>query len=70
MTKTTLYVDIDTKTKKLLDKRAKKQLLTTEELVADILRRSVLSYNKGEGSDNVEDKFLTFFSRKKRKNKG
>jgi hypothetical protein len=67
MTKTTLYIDVDVKTKKSLDKRAKEQFLTTEELVADILRRSVLSYNKGEGSDNVDDKFLTFFSRKRKK---
>ena len=66
MTKSTIYVQLDTEGKKILEKRAKKEMLTLQELISDILRRSVLSYKsrKSSSSDNVNDKFLTYFSRK------
>ena len=48
-----------------LEKRAKKEMLSVQDLIEEILRRSVLSY-KGNTSntDKVDDKFLTYFSRK------
>ena len=55
--------------KKILDKRAKEQMMDVDELVADIIRRSVLCY-KGKGpfgNDKVDDKYLTYFSRKRKK---
>ena len=65
MTKLATTIVLDSKIKKALETRAKKELMSVEELIADILRRSVVSYNKGTSSvDNVDDKFLTFFSRK------
>ena len=67
MTKTNITVTIDSKVREKLQKRAKKELVTIEELIADILRRSVLSYKGTSSTDNVEDKFLTFFSRKSKK---
>lgn len=67
MPKTTITFSIDSKVKSALERRAKKELLTLEELIIDILRRSVLSYKGGETADKVDDKFLTFFSRKSSK---
>jgi len=66
MSKSSIFVQLDTEAKKILEKRAKTQLMTLQELVADILRRSVLSYKsrKSSGKDNVNDKFLTYFSRR------
>jgi len=42
-------------------------MLSLEEMIVDILRRSVLSYRGGSTTDKVDDKFLTFFSRKSKK---
>jgi hypothetical protein len=65
MSKSSITIEIDETLKKKLVKRADKEMLTLDELIIDILRRSALSY-KGESSkDNVDDKLLTFFSRKK-----
>lgn len=68
MTKTSLSITLDSKVKAELEKRAKKELLSVEDLISDILRRSILSY-KGttKDTDKVDDKFLTFFSRKAKK---
>jgi metal-responsive CopG/Arc/MetJ family transcriptional regulator len=70
MVKSQVTIFLDTQIKKELDKRAKKELMSTEELVYDIIRRSVVSY-KGNNNetDNVDDKFLTFFSRKRKSKK-
>ena len=65
MTKTILPIAIDIQTKKELEKRAKTELMSVEELIADILRRSVLSYRGLPGNlDKVDDSFLTYFTRK------
>lgn len=75
MSKTQITILLDTKAKKILENRAKKELMEIDELISDILRRSVLSYkgNTALGSDKVDDPFLTYFSRKgkskKHKNK-
>lgn len=68
MPKSSLTIFLDNNLKKELEKRAKKELMTVDELVYDIIRRSVVSY-KGNTTviDNVDDKFLTFFSRKSSK---
>jgi hypothetical protein len=59
----TIYIDSDLR--KALEKRAAKEMLSLEELVIDIVRRSAVSYKgKSQTVDNVDDKFLTFFSRK------
>ena len=68
MAKTSFSIILDSKIKKILEKRAKKEMLPLDELIADILRRSALSYKGGlSDSDNVDDKFLTLFSRKSKK---
>tara|TARA_Y100000310_G_scaffold342094_1_gene443752 strand:- start:2059 stop:2259 length:201 start_codon:yes stop_codon:yes gene_type:complete len=66
MAKSAITVEIDDKIREQLKKRAKKEVLSLKELIVDILRRSVVSYKKSKGSeDKVDDKILTFFSRKK-----
>ncbi|MEK6929006.1 MAG: hypothetical protein AABW65_03585 [Nanoarchaeota archaeon] len=68
MTKTSIHIVIDEKLKKTLNNRAKKEMLSIEELIVDILRRSTLTYmGKKYYGDKVDDKFLTFFSRKGKK---
>jgi hypothetical protein len=59
-----ITVNISDAVKKKLEKRAKRELLSLEQLISEILRRSVLSYKGSSSSDNVDDKFITFFSRK------
>ena len=52
---------------KLLDKRAKKNMLNIPELIEDILRRSTLS-QKGKKSiydEKLDDKLVSVFSRKR-----
>ena len=66
MGKTALTIVISDSVRKKLEKRAKKEMQSIEELISDILRKSVLSYKSGT-ADNVDDKFITFFSRKSRK---
>ena len=45
-------------------KRAKRNMLSVEEQVEDIVRRSCVSLKKKEIVDNVDDIFLKLFSRK------
>lgn len=67
MTKKHITVYLDTETKKALEKRAKSELMSLDEMVSDILRRSVLSYKGPKGShDKLDDTFLTYFTRKGR----
>ncbi|HLC31911.1 MAG TPA: hypothetical protein VJK51_04540 [Candidatus Nanoarchaeia archaeon] len=67
MTKSSITLDIDAETKRILEKRAKRELLTLRELASDILRRSALSSKQSAGVDKTDDSFLTYFSRKTRK---
>ena len=48
-----------------IEKRAKKNMFTVSEQIEDILRRSCVTKKKTL-IDNIDDKFLSFFSRKKR----
>ena len=59
MVKTSLTIALDFETKKKLEKRAKKEMLSLEELMSDILRRSVLSYKGSSSTDNIDD-IITF----------
>jgi hypothetical protein len=61
----TIYLSDDVVRK--LEKRANKNMLNLHEQIEDILRRSVLNFKKGTPvEEKVDDKFITFFSRKKR----
>ena len=52
---------------KLLEQRAKKSLLDIDDLVVDILRRSMLTYKKNKTvEDKTDDALVSLFSRKKR----
>jgi len=48
-----------------LQKRAKKNLFTISEQIEDILRRSCATKKRKKFIDNIDDKFLGYFSRKK-----
>lgn len=64
MNKSTVNVMVDEEVMKVLMKRAKRQMLTLNELCADILRRSALSTKEGTSNEKLDDQFLTYFSRK------
>jgi hypothetical protein len=68
MTDKTISVNVDSELYALLEKRAKKELLDIDDLVSDILRRSMLSYKKsGSVEDKTDDSLVRLFSRKQRK---
>ena len=69
MSKTTIPIRIDSDVKKILEKRAKREMMSLQELIENIIRKSASLTRGSVGSDNVEDKFITFFSRKTRKRK-
>lgn len=64
--KVTIYLDNDLL--KMIDKRAKKNLLNLPEQIEDILRRSTLSMkNKSQApSGKIDDLLVGIFSRQKR----
>jgi hypothetical protein len=66
MTKSTITIELDIKVKQALERRAKKEMLELDQLISDILRRSVLSYKGNTTTDNLDDKFLSYFSRKQK----
>jgi len=68
MGKSSITIQLDDKVRKELEKRAKKELLDLDDLINEILRRSVLSYKKGTFVDNIDDKFLSYFTRKQKVN--
>ena len=59
---------IDSELYNELEKRAKKEFLEVDELIEDIIRRSMLTYRKGAlmGNEKVDDKLIGIFSRSKR----
>lgn len=71
MTKSSISVELDVEAKRILEKRAKAEFLTLSEMVADIIRRSVLSYRgkTSPGSEKLDDAFIGYFSRKNKKRK-
>ncbi|MEK6860839.1 MAG: hypothetical protein AABY07_02605 [Nanoarchaeota archaeon] len=57
---------LDSEILKKLEKRANKNLFTLSEQIEDILRRSVLSQSlKSAKPEKLDDKFISFFSRRK-----
>ena len=63
-----LTINLDDKETKILEKRAKKNLLTLKEQVEDIVRRSCVQYIGGTKyrAIKVDDKLVSIFSREKR----
>lgn len=61
-------LELDSKLYVELEKRAKKEFLEVNELIEDIVRRSMLSYHKGNliGDSKVDDKLIGIFSRSKK----
>jgi len=50
-----------------LEKRAKKEMLDIDELILDIIRRSMLSYKKNPAvEDKTDDALVRLFSRRQR----
>jgi hypothetical protein len=63
--KVTIYLNNDLL--KLIEKRAKKNMLTLPEQIEDILRRSTLSLKKGKlTGEKIDDLLVSLFSRRKR----
>jgi hypothetical protein len=63
-----IRVNLDKKVYDILDKRAKKNLLSAEEQAEDIIRRSsALSLKRTPQTEKIDDLLVGIFSRKKRK---
>lgn len=65
--KNSITIHLDEDVLKVIEKRAKKNMLTSTEQIEDIIRRSCVSTKKssGEPEDKVDDLFLKLFSRKR-----
>lgn len=62
-----ITINLDDKEKKILMKRAKKNLFSLREQVEDIVRRSCISSkNRGKRAFKTEDKLVEVFSRDRR----
>ena len=67
--KKSISVELDIELVNQLDKRARKNFMTLREIIVDILRRSMTTYNKGSRKsygDQEVSKMVGIFSRKKR----
>jgi hypothetical protein len=65
--KSTVNIRLDNDMLKLLKKRAKSEFLRVEELIEDIVRRSMVSYvGKPKTGFKVDDKLVGMFSRERR----
>jgi Txe/YoeB family toxin of Txe-Axe toxin-antitoxin module len=66
----TITISIDEDVKKILDKRAKKNLLSLREQIEDILRQSAIRTKSGTvSSEKMDDKLVGIFSREIRGNR-
>ena len=66
----TITISIDEKVKKVLEKRAKKNLMTLREQAEDIIRRSAANYKAGaDPAPKTDDRLVEVFSRHRRKKK-
>lgn len=61
-----ITINIDEDIKKILQRRAKKNLFTLREQIEDILRRSCVRSGKGYRKFKVDDKLVAVFSRERR----
>lgn len=67
MGRKSILVKLDNELVGLLEKRAKKNFLTVDEMVEDIVRRSMISWKGGtKRGFKVDDKLVGVFSREKR----
>ena len=68
MANKSLVIRIDSELYDALRKRAKKSFFNVDELVEDIIRRSMLSYSGGPSRSRfkVDDKLVDIFSRERR----
>lgn len=68
---TTVSIKLDKDEIKVLEKRAKKNLMTLQEQINDIIRRScVNSLNKSSSpKEKIDDRLVSVFSRQKRRKK-
>ena len=65
--KNRIQIHLDDAVLRKLEKRAERNMLNLNEQIVDILRRSVLNLQKRTPvEEKVDDRFITFFSRKKR----
>ncbi len=63
-----ITISFDSALYEKLKKRAKKNYVEVEELIEDIVRRSMISYSRKSAiNDKVDDSLVGIFSRKKRK---
>jgi hypothetical protein len=66
--KVQLKINLDKKVYNILDKRAKKNLLSAEEQAEDIIRRSAaLSLKRTPKAEKMDDLLVSLFSRKRRR---
>ena len=69
--KNKISVYLDSEILKMIDKRAKKNMLTLNEQIEDILRRSCVNMKKGSPKAiKCDDNLVAIFSREKRGKKG
>ena len=62
-----ITISVDEKVKKILSRRADKNLLTLREQVEDILRKSAVRTKSGAASEpKLDDRLVGIFSRQKR----
>ena len=68
MAKKTISISLSQEEMKLLEKRAKQNLLSARELAEDIIRRSMLSYHggKSKGVPKIDDTLINVFSRERK----
>lgn len=60
-----ILITLDDEEEKLLEKRAKANLMTLEAQVQDIIRRSCVNtkQNSSQPKDNIDDELVKLFSR-------
>jgi len=68
---TQITISIDKEVEKILEKRAKKNLLTLREQIEDILRKSAVRTKSGttRSDPKVDDRLVSIFSRVKKEKK-
>ena len=63
----TLTISIDEKIKKILEKRAKRNLMSLREQAEDIIRRSASNYKLGiQANVKTDDRLVEVFSRNRK----
>ncbi|MFA5020376.1 MAG: hypothetical protein WC533_04755 [Candidatus Pacearchaeota archaeon] len=69
---TKIIINIDEQEEKILNKRAKKNLLTLKEQVEDIVRRSCITFSNSPSTatSKCDDALVDIFSRQKKGKRG